>query len=189
MGPLRPVAAACCALLVLVAGAASTAADGIDPPTADAAHLDDPFHYGTGDHLIGDEEVPTTTRYGHGRPVFLVGDSMAGQLADGLLRVTGGQSRSLLPRTKSGGTFRLPGADSISGRWSERVKAQVRGEASQGRKPIVVLAGRGLGTTRQIRATVWHLRSAGAKVHLATASPLPFRRRVPADVRHHDEAT
>ncbi|WP_252975580.1 hypothetical protein [Janibacter melonis] len=68
-----------------------------------ATQLDEPFHYATGDHLTGSREVPTTRRYGYGRPVFLVGDSMAGQLADGLRRSTAGQHRALLPaRSRAG---------------------------------------------------------------------------------------
>lgn len=60
-----------------------------------------------------------------------------------------------------------------SGRWSARVRSQIRAEARDGRRPIVVLAGRGLGTSTHIRSTVWRLRADGATVHLVTASPLP----------------
>ncbi|OAB88676.1 hypothetical protein AWH69_02460 [Janibacter melonis] len=157
----------------LIVAPSAASADGVDPSTVRATQLDEPFHYATGDHLTGTREVPTTRRYGYGRPVFLVGDSMAGQLADGLRRSTAGQHRALLPRTKSGGIFRLPAADSPSGRWSARVRSQIRAEARDGRRPIVVLAGRGLGTSTQIRSTVWRLRADGATVHLVTASPLP----------------
>ncbi|MCM3555638.1 hypothetical protein M3697_11040 [Janibacter melonis] len=167
------IAPALIAASLLVVSPSAASADDFDPSTVRAAQLDEPFHYATGDHLTGSREVPTTRRYGSGRPVFLVGDSMAGQLADGLRRSTAGQHRALLPRTKSGGTFRLPAGDSPSGRWSARVRNQIRAEARDGRRPIVVLAGRGLGTSTQIRSTVWRLRADGATVHLVTASPLP----------------
>lgn len=161
------------AAAVIVPGETAASADGLDPSTAYGAYSDTPFHYAKGDHLTGTEEYPTSSRYGYGRPVFLIGDSMAAQLADGLLQVTKADGRALLPRTKSAAKFQLPGPDTDDGRWSTRVRAQVLDEATAGRKPIVLLVGQRLGTTDDIRRTVWRLRADGAIVYLSTASPRP----------------
>lgn len=169
-----PVMTAALALAVVASGAPTASAADVEPSTVTKTRADAPFHYARGDHLKGTAEHPTTSRYGSGRPVFLVGDSMAGQLSDGLLQVTRSDRRALLPRTKSAAAFRLPGATTTDdGRWSERIHGQIKAEARAGRRPIVVLAALKLGTSPQIRGTVWRLRKAGATVYLATSSPRP----------------
>lgn len=158
------------AIALAATGLVAAPASAVEPTPGTSEVADDvPFHYARGDHLRPPSEVPTRTKYGYGRPVFLVGDSMAGQLADPLLAVVKSQHRGLLPRTYSATQLSLPGANTRVGRWSNRVFAQIRAERD--RRPIVVLAGQYTSTTT-LRKTVWQLRAkAGAKVLLVTGTP------------------
>lgn len=153
-------------------GAAPAHADVQPRPGTSAVPNDVPFHYSRGDHLGTDEEWPTRSSYGgRGRPIYLVGDSMAAQLADPLLRLAKEQNRALRPRTRSATQLILPAADSAAGRWSRRVFRQIK----DARRPTVVLAGQ-YGSPTVIRKTVWRLRAyAGATVLLVTPTPRPDR--------------
>ena len=135
---------------------------------------DVPFHFARGDHLDMDEEVPTTSRYGRGRPIFLVGDSQAAQLADGVLRVAKAQHRALLPRTRAATKMHLPARDTSAGRWSARIFEQIQNRRH--RRPIVILSG-WYPSVERLRETISELRdNADAKVLVVTSIPIADRR-------------
>ena len=171
---LRSAAAVLVATVVATTLAAAPAHADIQPkPGSAQVNHDVPFHYARGDHLkrVGDE-YPTKSRYGYGRPIYLVGDSMAGQLSDALLRVAKRQGRALLPRSKSAAPFSVPySQDTEVGRWSLRVFRQIVAEKE--RHPIVVVAGQ-YDSADVLRSTIWQLRSkANASVLVVTPSPMP----------------
>ena len=166
--------AAAIALLAVVATILAAPANAeIRPKPGPAVPNDKPFHFARGDHLDIDEEFPTDSRYGRGRPIYLVGDSQAAQLADGLLRVAKKQDRALLPRTRAGTKMVLPARDTSAGRWSGRILAQIQAEQ---RRPIVVLVGWYQSIPR-LRDTIEQLRDeADAKVLVVTSTPIAEER-------------
>ncbi|UUZ44871.1 hypothetical protein LP422_00145 [Janibacter limosus] len=79
-------------------------------PALDVALKDQSFVYRTGDHLTGSDYQPTTNVYGDvdGRPLYLVGDSMAAQLATPAPAVAKKRGLALKPRSKATVSFVLP---------------------------------------------------------------------------------
>lgn len=136
-----------------------------------------PFHYATGDHLKPGQSQPRRGIYGpgYGRIVYVVGDSMAGQLSDPTRTVAERRGWRIAPRTKSGTSFVYPDtSDTETGRWRRAVYEELKLRADTQRyKPMVIVAGQNPGTTTTLRRTVWHLRNAGVGVRLATSSPFP----------------
>lgn len=167
--PRTPIAAALAAAALVAAAASSSASTTASYPTAPK---DLPFVYATKDHAAAKSSRPSTRQYGYGRPVYLVGDSMAAQHADGLRVATQQQRRALKPRTRSAGTFKLPGNRfTAEGQYNNRILAQIT--ADKARKPIVVIVQQRPGTTTNLRRTIWTLRKEGVSVRLATATSAP----------------
>lgn len=182
------LAASALAALAPLAGAATPAHATTAPSTPSATFNDEPFHYAKGDHLTTGT-TPSKNRYGTGRPVYLVGDSMAGQLSDALLKNTAYRKMALLPRTRSATSFKLPANTSTpQGLWSSRVFSQIKSDAMLGRRPIVVLAGQSMGTSTEIRRTVAELRKVGAYPSLATNTAMPTNASaIPSCVAKHPD--
>lgn len=157
-----------------ILGGAPSASARVYPGAASGALHDEPFHYAKGDHLKSGSTPSTSSYGGSGRTVYLVGDSMAGQLSDGILRSSRARNREFKPRTRSATSFRLPAnTNTAAGLWASRVFSQIKSDARAGEKPIVVLAGQNMGDSNQIARTVYILRKAGASVRLATGTPYP----------------
>jgi hypothetical protein len=130
---------------------------------------DKPFVYATGEHRPAHATTPLWSSYGSrsstSRVVYLVGDSMAAQHADGLRAATKSRGWGLKPRTRSGRPFVLPATDS----YNKALYRQIHRDRA--RRPIVVLSGI-RSSSAQLRATLWRLRYVGADVVFATATTL-----------------
>jgi hypothetical protein len=144
-------------------------------PALDVALKDQSFVYRTGDHLTGSDYQPTTNVYGDvdGRPLYLVGDSMAAQLATPALAVAKKRGLALKPRSKATVSFVLPAeGPPDERRWREEVLEQIVADKEE--RPIVLLTGQGMDHTGEVIRTVARLREqADADVRLVTVTPAP----------------
>lgn len=165
---------------------APSAPAGITPDPRSARRGDRSFVYETGDHLEGpDDWRPTESVYGDrsGRPMYLVGDSMAAQLASPLRAAAEAHGYAFKPRTKTKVSFRLPVAGTpTERRWRRAVFDQIRADRS--RRPLVIATGQQMGDAHEITRTVEGLRAVGAEVRLVTVSPVPSTD-VPPEVAEH----
>lgn len=158
----------------------------ITPAPRAAMGGDRSFVYETGDHLEGAADWrPTESVYcdASGRPMYLVGDSMAAQLASPLRAAAEAHGYAFKPRTKTKVSFRLPVAGTpTERRWRRAVFDQIRADRS--RRPLVIATGQQMGDAHEITRTVEGLRAVGAEVRLVTVSPVPSTD-VPPEVAEH----
>lgn len=147
------------------------------PGPAQASKVTDlPPHYAADSHARPGQTTAGT--YFTGPPgsstvLYVVGDSMAGQLAypAHLAR----PSWQVKPRTKSGTAFALPTTDDTEGAtWSATVVRQMEADKAAGRRVIALVAHQN-GTSGARRGTIHELRKRGVSVRLATSAPLPSK--------------
>lgn len=136
---------------------ASTRPQHYDVP---GAHLRQGHSTPTRDHVTGNACARTV--------VYVVGDSMAGQLAypTHLAR----PSWAVKPRTKSSTPFQLPARPGEAGTWARAVLTQMRDDVSAGKRVIAIISSQE-GSETERRRTIHHLRSAGVAPRLATSTP------------------
>lgn len=100
--------------------------------------------------------------------VYVVGDSMAGQLAHPTHRAR--PSWAVKPRTKSSTPFQLPARTGEAGAWARAVLTQMRDDVRDDKRVIAIVSSQE-GSETDRRRTIHHLRSAGVAPRLATSTP------------------
>ncbi|MGN7247422.1 SGNH hydrolase domain-containing protein [Janibacter anophelis] len=188
----RAFGASLATALGALASACSSVSDGsesaggaITPAPGDAMRGDRSFVYETGDHLEGGSWRPTDSVYADrsGRPMYLIGDSMAAQLATPMREAAQAHGYAFKPRSKATVSFTLPVAGpSMERRWRQAVLDEIT--ADRNRDPLVVVTGQQMGTVKEITRTVEELRAVGAEVRLVTVTPAP-ETDVPPQVAEH----
>lgn len=160
------------ATVAVTAGGLATA-----QPAAEAAVGDLPPHYSMrGAHLWPGATNPVTRAWGWGpwyagTVVYVVGDSMAGQVADPIHEAE--PNVRTKPRTKSSTAFQLPATGSSErAQYSRAVLEQMETDARAGKRVIAVLSTQ-KGTSVDRRRTVWHLRNRGIAPRIVTSAPFP----------------
>lgn len=138
---------------------------------------DTPPHYSTrGAHLSPGQTTPVTRAWGRGpwyapTVVYVVGDSMAGQVADPINMAE--PNVRTKPRTKSSTAFQLPATGSSErAQYSGQVLKQMEADKAAGKRVIAVVSTQ-KGTSVDRRRTVWHLRNRGIAPRIVTSAPLP----------------